>query len=132
MRTLYLVHQNAHWETKGSNFYSDHLMYERVYKSDADDADALAERIVGQYGVQSLNFALQGAYMAKCMAHAAQASNVVLRSIAAEEKAMAMISEAYYAINELTLGLDDLLMNISSHREESLYLLKQRNANSNI
>jgi len=43
---LYNATRQAHWNVKGANFHSLHLMFEEFYGTLADGADELAERIV--------------------------------------------------------------------------------------
>lgn len=42
---LYLNTQKCHWNIRGHNFYSLHLMFDTQYKELAEDVDVLAERI---------------------------------------------------------------------------------------
>ncbi len=129
LRVLYLVHQNAHWQTKGPTFYSDHLMFQRLYESAASDADKLAERIVGMFGSEKLDLMSQALYMNECLGYATTDKDLVSRGIKAEIKAMELLEQAYYtcqSAQNLTIGMDDLLMEISSRREDSLYLLRQK------
>lgn len=42
---LYLKTQNYHWNVKGPNFYSLHLLLENQYEEQAEAVDDIAERI---------------------------------------------------------------------------------------
>lgn len=42
---LYLKTQNFHWNVKGPEFYSLHLLFEKQYEELADAVDEIAERI---------------------------------------------------------------------------------------
>jgi starvation-inducible DNA-binding protein len=43
---LYLKTQNFHWNVKGPDFFSLHLLFEKQYKELAEAVDELAERVV--------------------------------------------------------------------------------------
>jgi starvation-inducible DNA-binding protein len=43
---LYLKTQNFHWNVKGAEFFSLHLLFEKQYKELAEIIDEIAERIV--------------------------------------------------------------------------------------
>lgn len=47
-----LLAQNAHWNTVGREFYSHHLLYERVYTTAYANVDRVAEYIRG-WGVRA-------------------------------------------------------------------------------
>ena len=53
---LYLKTQNFHWNLKGSDFFSLHLLFEKQYEDLAEAADELAERI------QSIGFYVDGTF----------------------------------------------------------------------
>ena len=55
---LYLQTQNAHWNVKGANFFSLHLLYEKQYTEMAEAIDEIAERI------QTLGFYVHGTFAA--------------------------------------------------------------------
>lgn len=127
IRGLYLLHQNHHWVTSGSNFYSLHLLFERLYQEVAEDVDKIAERTVGKCGVSALNLTTQSKVIAQ-MINEFAGDNLVEVSLAAEVEFQKICQNVYDEIKEvgeLTLGLDDLLMNISSNGESRIYLLKQ-------
>ncbi|MBI3508636.1 MAG: DNA starvation/stationary phase protection protein [Chlamydiia bacterium] len=55
---LYLKTQNFHWNLKGPNFFSLHLLFQKQYEDLAEAADEIAERI------QSLGFYVEGTFSA--------------------------------------------------------------------
>lgn len=55
---LYLKTQNFHWNLKGQNFISLHLLFEKNYKEMADAVDEIAERI------RSVGFDAEGSFSA--------------------------------------------------------------------
>ena len=53
-RALQLMYQHLHWITAGDSFYSDHLLYERLYKKMTEEIDEVAEKFVGLSGSDSV------------------------------------------------------------------------------
>ena len=53
---LYLKTQNFHWNLKGSDFFSLHLLFEKQYDELAEAVDEIAERI------QSIGFHVDGSF----------------------------------------------------------------------
>lgn len=54
--SLYLKTQNFHWNLKGSDFYSLHILFEKQYEELADAVDEIAERI------QAIGFFVDGSF----------------------------------------------------------------------
>lgn len=127
LRTLYLVHQNHHWITKGKNFYGNHLLFERIYKTAQEDADLAAEKFIGLYGTETLDLHAQAQMIGRTL-ESFSSGDPVQTSLEAEKKFLDF-SEKFYTLldreDKLTLGLDDMIMSISSNREGAVYLLKQ-------
>src|SRR5574342_884762 len=66
LRVTYLMHQQSHWEVSGDSFYGDHQLLQRLYEMAQADVDALAERMVGLYGNQSINGLTQLEELVEC------------------------------------------------------------------
>lgn len=127
MRSISLVHQNHHWITKGENFYGNHLLFERIYKTADDDADLAAEKFIGLFGTDVLDLNLQAQMIGKIMGNFAS-GDPIGTSLRIEKKFLDFSEKFYKMIKEegkITLGLDDMIMAIASNRETSVYLLKQ-------
>lgn len=127
IRAVYLVHQNHHWVTKGDSFYGDHLLFERIYKGAAEDADLAAEKMIGLFGTEVLDLHLQAQMIGKTLEEFSS-GDPVGTSLEIEKKFIAF-SEKFYKLlkqeDKMTLGLDDMLMSIASNREGAVYLLQQ-------
>jgi DNA-binding ferritin-like protein len=131
MRLAYLCHQQAHWESRGDAYYGDHLLYQRLYEEIQGSTDELAERIAGLMGWQTLSMHGQMEEILEDprSLEILQTADHWERSLMAEEHALHCLEEAYRickAADDMSLGLDDLLMGLCSEREQSLYLLQQR------
>lgn len=134
LRALYQVHQNNHWQVKGKNFYSQHLLFQRLYEAVASDTDTAAEKAVGLFGSECMNLSEQAELIKNISTKYASESfdssedMYLLSSIAAEKNFTSLSDEIYSKLEQmenLTLGLDDLIMSLASNSEERLYLLQQ-------
>lgn len=129
LRALYLVHQNAHWTCSGPTFFALHQLFEKLYLSAQDNGDDAAEKVVGLFGSESLTLSAQ----TECMGHIlgkCTEENLLQRSLKLEEEFLAFSKKLYETLKnekpeELTLGLDDLIMSICNDREEAVYHLRQ-------
>jgi DNA-binding ferritin-like protein len=128
IRSVALVHKNSHWLTNGPNFYGDHLLFDRIYKTAADDADALAEKLIGLFGPEVLDLHMQAQMIGKILKDFST-DDPIQTSLEAEKKFLYCSEKVYTMLeregDKLTLGLDDLLMSIASNRETAVYLLQQ-------
>lgn len=129
LRQMYLIHQHNHWNTRGEAFYSNHLLFERLYKSAAEDADAAAEKMIGLFGTQGVEYSEQALFMLEIAnKYKHLDSERAELSLAIEKDFLQLSKDAYEAFDNegvLTFGLDDLIMSIANKREESCYLLQQ-------
>lgn len=127
LRTAYNVHQNSHWRTSGSNFYGNHLLFQRLYESAGKDADGAAEKMIGVFGDETLNLSIQAQLIGKMMAKYS-GSSPLENSMAVEKAILAFSDKLYEALGEadkLSLGTDNFLQGVADKREEAVYLLKQ-------
>jgi DNA-binding ferritin-like protein len=128
LRTLYIVHQNNHWTCQGNDFYGNHLLFEKIYKTAQENADMAAEKFVGLYGSNSLLLTEQAKYLNSILTEFSVGDDLIDLSLKLE-KAFQEISKKLYkeleSSNQLTLGVDDMIMSIANTREEAIYLLKQ-------
>lgn len=129
LKAISLIHQHNHWTTKGDAFYGDHLLFERLYKSALEDLDLAAEKFIGLFGDQCLNYDLQADMLHKVlMKYKNLEGSPAQMSLEVEKDFLQFSKEAYNTFEDdgkLTLGLDDMIMAIASKREESVYLLQQ-------
>lgn len=129
LKAMALLHQHDHWITRGVSFYGDHLLFERLYNSALKDLDLAAEKFIGLFGDQVLDYDLQTDLLHKVLLKYKNLEGSPLEMSLAVEKDFLKLSQQSYNVFEeedkLTLGLDDMVMNIASNREESVYLLQQ-------
>lgn len=127
LRSIYLIHYNSHWLTRGTNFYGNHLLHERIAKTAAEDTDLAAEKFIGLFGNSVIDLDMQASLIGKFLKEFA--SQEPLQSSLGIEKKFLEFSEKIFKTikeeNELTLGLEDTLQTIASNREAAVYLLQQ-------
>ena len=132
LRGAHFAHWTSHWQVKGSNFYGDHELMERIYTSLIEEIDTLAEKIVGTYGVEAVNAVEQAQLMANHLLPLAEAHSMndpIRRALLIEEGLQVIFKNTYDMLKEqggLTLGMDDFIMSMANAHETNLYLLRQR------
>jgi len=129
LKGVALIHQHSHWTTKGAAFYGDHLLFERLYDSALENLDLAAEKFMGLLGDECLSYDMQNDLLSKVLAKYTNLEGSPLEmSLAVETDFIKFSKDTYNCFEEsgrMTLGLDDMIMAISSKREESVYLLQQ-------
>jgi DNA-binding ferritin-like protein len=129
LKGLALIHQHNHWTTKGSMFYGDHLLFERLYNSTIENLDSAAEKFIGVFGDECLDYDLQTELLGKVLLKYKNLDGSPAEmSQAAIKDFLKFSQEAYNCFeteSRLTLGLDDMIMAIASKNEEASYLLQQ-------
>src|SRR5665213_1326837 len=127
LRVIYLCHQGHHWLVSGEGSYGNHLLFERIYNLAGSDADNAAEKMIGVLGKECLDPQYQAKLIGKLLEEFSGKSE--LETSLAVEKRFLSFSDGCYGLlkseNKMTLGLDDLIMSISSNRETACYLLQQ-------
>lgn len=127
IRAIALIHQNNHWITKGKNFYGNHLLFERIYGTAIEDADAMAEKFIGVFNTDCVDLQIQS----KIIQHTLEkhnSDNLIKNSLEAEKEFVEISQHFYDKLKEeerMTLGLDDSIMGVSNNSEARQYLLKQ-------
>lgn len=131
LKAIALIHQHSHWTTKGAPFYGNHLLFERLYDSSLDDLDLAAEKFVGLFGDEVLNYDLQNELLHKVLSKYSDLEGSPLEmSLSIEKDFLKFSRDAYDCFEkegklEESLGLDDMVMEIASNRETSVYLIQQ-------
>ena len=129
LKALSLIHQYNHWTTKGDSFYGDHLLFERVYDSALEDLDLAAEKVIGVFGVEAVDYEMQTDLLNKVLSKYKKLSDDPAQlSLTVEKEFIKLCKDAYDCFEKeekMTLGLDDMIMSISGNREEAVYLLQQ-------
>ncbi len=127
--------QTAHWTSKGSNSYGDHLLYERLYKENNEELDSFAEQFIPLGGEQVVNPLVLLSSSADKIAKVLQFSDepnsedLAKAALKCEVVLLANLKKLYKILKSkktLSMGSDDLLMGMYQQHESHVYLLKQR------
>lgn len=128
---LQTIHHSHHWQTKGENFYGDHLLYQRLYEAILPEIDLIGEKLIGvSQDVSLTNYFKRIKSMEmflKAVTHSDQPYVVVSHD--AELTYVRMGGELMDQLEQaglLTRGLEQMLGNILDKHEEHIYLLEQR------
>jgi hypothetical protein len=131
-----MLHQAHHWQTRGQNFWSDHLLFERVYGEVNGFIDRVAERAVGSGHLVFVQPLMQVSHMVRFSklfygdASVTPApAELPFLSYRALLGSMVVLQRAIMSLESgghLTGGLDNLLQGFADTQEQLVYLLKQR------
>ena len=129
LKALSIIDTHSHWTMKGKLFYENHLLFERIYNSSLEDLDRAAEKMVGIFGDECLDYDLQVDLLHKVLLKYKNLDGSPVQMSLAIETDFIKLSKEVYEIFEdegtLTLGLDDMIMSISNSREGAVYLLQR-------
>lgn len=136
LKTTAQIHQIHHWRASGDPFYGDHLLYDRLYSGVTENIDTVAEKMIG---VGCSDLADQGVLMKhmKTIQDALyavrpglpQPGDLALMSLKMETGVLSVLKscrEQLAAKNLLTLGVDNMIADLSDSHEGNVYLLRQR------
>lgn len=130
LRALGMIHHSHHWQTMGSSFYGDHLLYERFYKAIQDEVDTVGEKVIGLDSPALTNYFLQMHHMKSFMKKVSSKERTpLLVSLEAELVFIAVgevVSERLKEFKLETIGLANMLGDILDRHETHVYLLQQR------
>lgn len=129
LESAYLYYQSAHWQTKGSDFYGDHLLFQRLYEGIRDEIDSLGEKITGVYSMDHVDLTKRiknlDAILDFVNMETIQKS-YISTSLLLENKLLDLLKSADSA--NFSSGVKDLFAGIANTHEGHVYLLKQRQA----
>jgi DNA-binding ferritin-like protein len=136
LRAETVIHQTHHWQTRGPDYYGDHLLFDRLYNDTNGLIDSWAERTVSTGGVEYVGPVIQMAHQAVLVAYAQPEglegpANFPACSLAVVKMAIALVEAVradLTALNMLSSGTDNMLQGIADKHEEFVYLLNQRTA----
>jgi len=128
LRGLHWSHWNTHWKVKGNAYYGDHLLFDRMYTSVAEEIDTLGEKIVSFYGPEAITDEGTLAETQRFLS-LYPGLDLHLRAYNLEVHLQRSLKKAYDGIKasgDMTLGIDDFLMALANSHETNIYLLRQR------
>ncbi len=131
LKAVALIHQHSHWTTRGANFYGSHKLFDEIYNSALENVDNAAEKFIALFGDSVLDYDLQTNLLNKVLSKYSKLEGSPMEmSLAVEKDFLKFSREAYNCFEkegklEQSLGLDDMIMEIASKREQAVYHLQQ-------
>jgi DNA-binding ferritin-like protein len=132
LRGVYIVHQSHHWQVQGSEFFADHLLYQRLYEETLPEIDSLAEKLVGVDGPWGTNLFLQHKMTEEFMKltiTSSPSTPLHVNGMQTELVFLALVNLCTAVLkdeNLLSFGLEQTLGELARKHEEHTYLLQQR------
>lgn len=136
LRALAVIHQSNHWATSGASYYSDHLLFDRLYGDLVEEIDKVAEKAVGMGSSSLVNPVTLAKQVSDAVAELCKGlppevspAAMIQLSLEAEMRFLLMTQALVKVMKEagtLSRGVDNLLAAIEDKHEEHVYLLKQR------
>lgn len=127
---LKLIHHAHHWQSKGSNFYGDHLMFQRLYEVIDGEIDVLAEKLIGLSGsAKGTSFFVINEGTSMFLDTVGKGKSLVEESFDAETIVVelgTMLVETWRETGLLTPGLEQAIGDVLNKHEEHMYLLERR------
>lgn len=127
LRALHWGYWTAHWLARGSNFYGDHQLFQRLYEALVPQIDTLAEKIVSPNlpaSVDPVDSIHRTARYVETLA--ANEHGLVVGLYDAESSLNVFIDWIRRGDSHLPSGMDDYLSGLASEHDTNLYLLGQR------
>ena len=133
LRGLSILHQTHHWQSFGEKFYSDHLLFQKLYEAANDQVDDVAEKVVGLSDKAELagfsKHVISTTEFLSLIKNHATSDDFAKRSLDAEKIMVSMIETIMNRLEQrslLTRGLDNLLGGLADEHEKFVYLLERR------
>ena len=130
LKAIHWYAWNVHWNATGPEFYSDHLLFERLYQTGppniVEQIDGLAERLVGS-GVKVDAYGIDqraAAFMAQVKGRPLVEGALALEKAFAVEAGRALPKLQGYGPKAVTL--DNYVRTLVDERSTAVYLLQQR------
>jgi DNA-binding ferritin-like protein len=127
LRSLYLYYQNAHWLSSGSQYYGDHLLFERLYNATSDDVDMLGEKALGITQDEASVDLLENIDMVyKILSNMQYDADSFFDSAVKLERALVKLCSEQAKSDENTEGVKNMFAGLADKHEGHVYLLQQR------
>lgn len=127
LRSLYLYYQNAHWLSSGSQYYGDHLLFERLYDATQADVDMLDEKALGITQNEASVDLLENIDMVyKILSNMQYDADSFFDSAVKLERALVKLCSEQAKADENTEGVKNMFAGLADKHEGHVYLLQQR------
>ena len=124
---LNIWYHTLHWDSSSQSYYSDHLLFQRLYEQILEEFDQVAEKALGISEDSTINRFVMGKYHidkeneVQDMYKEGKTSCDV--SVILEEQFLNILEEHP---KDVSPGTQNLIDDLHDKHEENLYLLKQR------
>lgn len=128
LKAQYQNYFTSHWQTKGENYYGNHLLFQRLYESMQGEIDSLGEKLVAFFDGDAVDMSVINKRKQFWLDRWNKNKDIVGRCIDSEHDTHKMLDEVYNILkdrNDMSLGLDDYIMATANTHETNLYLLQQ-------
>ena len=125
LRAAHHTFWTLHWQSRGTGYYGDHLLYQRLYEARVKEIDRVAEVIAAIYGSDKLMALSAWDSAQRVLANTFAAPNPGLR---AAESILHAVNAANAAIGSHPYGVavNNVIAGIADSALEAVYLLQQR------
>lgn len=134
LHALRWLYWTTHWTAAGPNFYSTHLLLQRLYEGKGggpkvdEEMDQLGERMVAYFGTASIDPGKIQQRSSQVIAEHWH-GNPLRGLLQLEESLQVVIRRAWEAEqsagDKRSLGIDDYLMGLANERDTARYLLRR-------
>ena len=125
LRASHHTFWTLHWQSRGTGYYGDHLLYQRLYEARVKEIDRVAEVIAAIYGSDKLMALSAWDAAQRVLANIVASPNPGLR---AAESILHTANAANAAIGRHPYGIavNNVIAGIADSALEAVYLLQQR------
>jgi len=127
LELAYMFYQSAHWQTHGSEFYADHLLFQRLYEGVREEIDQMGEKLVGVYGLDQVTLTTRLkniSTLSNFLNMEVGQKTYITTAIKLETKLLEQLKTADTL--DYSPGVKDLFAGFANDHEGHLYLLTQR------
>ena len=128
LRAAHWSHWTSHWQVKGSPYYGDHLMMERLYNAVSEEIDTLAEKIVAIYGPSAVE-AVRQMQLSEDFLKQWKRPDPLEQAFVVEDSLQYLFAHAFQTLEnmgQMSLGMNDFIAAAANSHETAVYLLTQR------
>lgn len=127
LRALYLYYQTAHWLSLGSQYYGDHLLFERLYTATLADVDIVGEKALGiTQNDEAVSLVKNLEMVTKIIGHMDHAPDAFFSSALKLEKAFIKLCDDQVKNDANSEGVKNMFAGFEDKHEGHVYLLQQR------
>lgn len=119
---LYFFYKTAHWNSKGDDFYQNHLLFQKLYEDFDDNMDDLAELLKALEIQESFNSKEILTSSAEYSAESKDFQSDISEAIKLTEELRKVLQEIDPTATDL--GLYNFVSQLSQDQLHKLYLLK--------